>query len=133
MEKSLLIVKPGFIQHKEGIKKMLEEIGVTIVKELEMMLTDELINKHYSDYVNESWFGPLKEYMQSGKVIVWCAEGGEGSIPKIRELLGHKAHPAPGTIRYVYGIGDITKNVMHASDSVENGIKELKNFFPELV
>lgn len=133
MEKSLLIIKPGFIQHRDGILEMLAGIGVSVVKEQQMMLNDELISKHYADYVNEPWFADLKDYMQSDEVIVLVVEGEDGMIPKIRELLGDKRTPAPGTIRYVYGIGNTTQNVMHASDAVATGIREIKNFFPDLV
>lgn len=133
MEKSLLIIKPGFVKHRDGIIKMLNQIGAYVVKEEKMVLTDELISKHYADYVNEGWFAGLKDYMQSDEVIVLVVEGEDGIIPKIRELLGDKSNPAPGTIRYVYGIGSTQQNVMHASDAVNTAIREIKNFFPDLV
>ena len=133
MEKALLIIKPGFINHRDGILEMLTNIGVSVIKEEKMMLNDEIISKHYSDYLNQEWFADLKDYMQSDEVIVLVVEGRDGIIPEIRLLLGDKKTPAPGTIRYVYGIGNTTQNVMHASDSVENGIREIRNFYPDLV
>lgn len=133
MEKSLLIIKPGFVQHRDGILEMLTNIGVSVIREQKMVLDDELIAKHYADYVNEDWFQGLKDYMQSDEVIVLAVQGEDGIIPKIRELLGDKRNPAPGTIRYVYGIGEVTRNVMHASDAVAAGIREIRNFFPDLV
>ena len=75
----------------------------------------------------------VKEYMKSGEVLAMYGEGeGENFVAKVRELVGSTKNPNPGTIRYDFGIGEVTANVIHASDSDENAERELKNFFPEL-
>jgi len=51
-------------------------------------------------------------------------------VQKVRDLLGPTdSRKAPkGTIRGDFG-SDMMVNVVHASDSVENGIKEVARFF----
>ena len=67
--------------------------------------------------------------MKSGEVVGFQVEGEEGLIGKIRELVGATKNPAPGTIRHDFGIGEITRNVVHASDSPTAGIKECNRIF----
>ena len=134
MKRSLLIIKPGFIEHHDGIVKMLNEHGVNVLAEKTMVLNDDLINKHYAEHIGRPYFESLKEYMQRSEVVVIFAQGeSDDLVADIRTLLGDKATPAPGTIRYVYGIGSTTENVMHASDSDASAERELNIFFPELV
>lgn len=133
MERSLLIIKPGFIKYEKSIVKMLEKMaGVKIVNKTKMMLSKDLLEKHYAEHVGKFFYGELTDYMSSGEVVVMIAEGGEGSIQKIREVCGATKNPAKGTIRDKYGIGEITRNVIHSSDSPENGEREILNFEPYL-
>jgi nucleoside-diphosphate kinase len=67
--------------------------------------------------------------MGSSHVILMALQG-ENVVRKVRELLGPTdSRTAPkGTIRGDYGT-DSMKNILHASDSVENGLVELERFF----
>lgn len=133
MERSLLIIKPGFIKHERDIVKMLEKnAAVKVTKKVKMKLDRELLAKHYAEHVEKPFYGELVDYMSSGEVVVMIAEGGNGSIQKIREVCGATKNPAEGTIRHKFGIGEITRNVIHSSDSPENGEREIANFVPYL-
>ena len=62
---------------------------------------------------------------------------GEDAISKVRALAGATKNPEPGTIRYdipkALGIErDITKNVVHSSDSEDSAKLEL-SIFEELL
>ena len=55
---------------------------------------------------------------------------GENVVQRVRDLLGptDSKKAAKGTIRGDFGT-DMMKNVVHASDSVDNGKAELARFF----
>ena len=57
---------------------------------------------------------------------------GENAITRVRDMVGptDSTVAEKGTIRGDFG-QDKMKNVVHASDSVENGQAELKRFFAE--
>ena len=128
-EQSLIIIKPGFIQNEQGITEMLtKKANVKIVKRAKMKLTKDLLYKHYEEHIGKPFFDELVNYMGSDDVIVMVAEGDEGAIKRIREVCGAAKNPAEGTIRAKYGIGEITRNVIHSSDSVLSGKREILNF-----
>ena len=68
--------------------------------------------------------------MKSSPLVALALEGGEGSVSAIRMLVGPtKGHEAPaGTIRGDFGLSG-SNNIVHASDSVENGTTEVSRFF----
>ena len=68
--------------------------------------------------------------MKSSPIVALALEGGEGSVAAIRTLVGPtKGQEAPaGTIRGDFGLSG-SNNIVHASDSVENGATEVKRFF----
>jgi len=128
-EQSLIIIKPGFIKDEKGIVDMLtKNAGVKIIQRAKMRLTKDILYKHYEEHIGKSFFDELVKYMGSDDVIVMVAEGPEGSIKRIREVCGATKNPAEGTIRAKFGIGEITRNVIHSSDSVESGKREISNF-----
>jgi nucleoside-diphosphate kinase len=57
---------------------------------------------------------------------------GKGVVKGGRTLIGatDPANSAPGTIRGDFGI-EIGRNIIHGSDSVENGAKEIALWFDE--
>ena len=77
----------------------------------------------------KSFFNDLVEYITSTPIVAAAFEG-EGPWSASRKLMGatDPAKAAPGTIRKDYGL-DVQRNSTHASDSPENGEKEIANFF----
>ena len=67
--------------------------------------------------------------MSSRPVIVMALEG-DNIVLKVRDLLGptDSRKAAKGTIRGDFGT-EMMKNVVHASDSEENGRTEIARFF----
>lgn len=127
-EISFVMIKPGFLEHEAEIVKRLEKIG-TITKRQKMQLNDAILEAHYAEHIGKSFYGELTKYMSSGAVVGFQVEGEEGLIGKIREIVGATKNPAVGTIRHDFGIGEITRNVIHASDSPEAGRAECERMF----
>lgn len=85
----------------------------------------------------------LADFIMSGPVIAMVIEGPEGTVAKIRELVGATSpeYANPGTIRADYGIDSYAKangegraleNLIHASESVTEAHREIALWFPEL-
>jgi len=75
-------------------------------------------------------FYPEIEQFMSSRPVIALALRGENIVAKVRDLLGptDSRKAAKGTIRGDFGT-EMMKNVVHASDSVENGQIEIARFF----
>jgi nucleoside-diphosphate kinase len=132
-EKSLIIIKPDAIQRNlvGEIIGRFERKGLKIIGMKMMHLTDVLLEEHYAHVADKPFFPRIRKFMKSAPVIV-IALSGVGIVSAIRTIVGPtKAFDADGgTIR-----GDLAmsmqSNVVHASDSVENGEIETKRFFKD--
>lgn len=131
--KSLIIIKPGFLQHEEGIVKLLEKAArVKLSNRKEMTLSPELLAKHYEEHIEKPFYPELVEYMTSGPVVVYIAEGKcKNTISRIRTITGATRNPDKGTIREIYGIGEVTRNVLHSSDSEQSAAREIAIFYED--
>ncbi len=62
--------------------------------------------------------------------MIVSAWEGESAVKNVRNIIGatNSKEAAPGTLRNMFGT-DGRKNLVHASDSIENGVKEIEFFF----
>ena len=132
MEKSLILVKPDGLQRGlvGEITSRFERKGLKIIGIKMLNVEDALLEEHYSHLTDKPFFEDIKKFMKSSPIVALALEGGEGSVAAIRTLVGPtKGHEAPaGTIRGDFGLSG-SNNIVHASDSVENGSAEVGRFF----
>lgn len=133
MERTLIIVKPDALQRNllGEIIHRFERKGLKLAG-LKMMSIDDLkIEEHYAHHKDKPFFANLKSFMQSAPVVVMALEGLE-AVNAVRLITGDtKGREADaGTIRGDFAMS-IQANIVHASDSVENGEIEIKRFFKE--
>lgn len=131
MEKTLIILKPDCMAAKKAgeVISRFENAGFTIVAAKMASLDSAILREHYAHVADKPFFPEIEAFMSSRPVIFLALEG-EGVVQKVRDLLGptdSTAAPA-GTIRGDLGT-DMMKNVVHASDSVENAAIEIDRFF----
>ena len=131
MEKTLIIVKPDAVKKNliGSILNFFETKNFEIVQ-LEMMaLSDEMLNDHYSHLTDKPFFPEIVEFMQSSPVVVATLQA-DNAVEKVRDLVGvtDPSEADEGTLRKIHGT-DVMRNVIHASDSVENAIDEIERFF----
>ena len=131
MEKTLIIVKPDAVEKQliGSILNFFETKNFEIVQ-LEMMaLSDEMLNEHYSHLTDKPFFPEIVEFMQSSPVVVATLQA-DNAVEKVRDLVGvtDPSEADEGTLRKIHGT-DVMRNVIHASDSVENAIAEVERFF----
>ena len=133
MERSLIILKPDAVQRGlvGPILTRLEQRGLKFAGLKLMRIDDQLARRHYAVHEGKPFFNGLVEYITSGPVVV-VAVTGKDVISMVRNTVGatNPAQAAPGTIRGDFAI-EIGRNLIHASDSPENGEKEIGIFFTE--
>jgi len=125
------MVKPDGVQRAlvGEIISRFEKKGFTL-KALRMFVPGkELAEEHYKDLSSKPFFKDLVSYITSGPVVAMVWEG-EGVVASARKLIGstNPLEAAPGTIR-----GDLAvqtgRNVIHGSDSPDNGERETALWF----
>jgi nucleoside-diphosphate kinase len=131
MERSLIILKPDAVQRGliGPILTRLEQRGLRLAGLKLMRIDEELARRHYEVHKDRPFFASLVEYITSGPVVVAVVTGKQ-VIATVRNTVGatNPVQAAPGTIRGDFAV-EIGRNLIHASDSPENGEKEVALFF----
>jgi len=97
---------------------------------LKMLAVDEdLASRHYEEHMEKPFYPDLREFITSSPVIAMAVEG-ENAVAVVRNLVGatNPQNAASGTIRGDLGL-DLTKNLVHGSDSPASAERELALFF----
>jgi len=131
MERSLVLVKPDAVQRGligEVILR-LERRGLRLVAAKFIAVSDELAKTHYAIHQGKTFYEGLIRYITSAPVMAMVWEG-PNAINAIRQTMGatRPTDAAPGSIRHDFAL-EIGRNLTHASDTPENGIKEVALWF----
>jgi nucleoside-diphosphate kinase len=131
MEKTLIIFKPDCMEKREvgNVLDRFERAGFSIIGCKMTKLSPEILKEHYAHVAKLPFYPEIEAFMSSRPVIVMALQGAS-VVAKVRDLLGPTdSRKAPkGTIRGDFGT-EMMKNVVHASDSVENARTEIARFF----
>lgn len=106
-----------------------ERKGFKLIGLKMMQCTKEIAEEHYKDLSSKPFFPDLVQYILSGPVVCMVWEG-EGVVKSARKLIGatNPLESEPGTIRGDFAI-QVGRNVVHGSDSSENGERETAIWF----
>lgn len=131
MERTLVLVKPDGVQRGlvgEVISR-LEKRGLRMVAAKFMNVSRELAEKHYAVHQGKPFYDPLINYITSSPVMAMVWEG-PNAVAAVRQTMGatRPTEAAPGSIRHDYAL-EVGRNLTHASDSPENGEKEVALWF----
>ena len=133
MERTLILIKPDAISRGLAgeVLSRFEKKGLKIAGMKMIQLDDALLKEHYSHLADKPFFPTIAEFMSRTPVIAMCLEGLE-AVEVCRKLCGvtNARNADPGTIRGDLGMS-MQCNLVHASDSVENGKEEVARFFDE--
>ncbi|KXK21260.1 MAG: nucleoside diphosphate kinase [Chloroflexi bacterium OLB15] len=133
MERTLIILKPDAVQR--GLSGQLitrfEQRGLRIIGMKFIAVSRELAQKHYAVHEGKGFYEGLVSYITSGPVVVMALEG-TNAVQAARNTIGSTRpnEAAPGSIRGDFAI-EVGRNLVHGSDSPENGQIEVANFFDE--
>jgi nucleoside-diphosphate kinase len=131
MERSLVLVKPDAVQRGligEVILR-LERRGLRLVAAKFIAVGDELAKTHYAIHQGKPFYDGLIRYITSAPVMAMVWEG-PNAINAIRQTMGatRPTDAAPGSIRHDFAL-EIGRNLTHASDTIDNGVKEVSLWF----
>lgn len=131
MERTLIILKPDAVQRGlvGEVTGRLERKGLKLIGAKMMRLDSALLKAHYAHLIDKPFYAGIEDFMMSSPVVVMAWEGFE-CVNSVRLLVG-ATNPRiadAGTIRGDLAIGQ-GRNLIHASDSKENGAKEIERFF----
>lgn len=133
-ERTLAILKPDCVRKNlvgEVIKRILEA-GFEIKAMKMTRLTMDTAGGFYAVHKDKPFYDDLRKFMSSGPCIPMILEK-ENAIEDYRKLIGatNPEEADEGTIRSDYA-DSIEQNIVHGSDSVENGKIESAYFFSEM-
>ncbi len=131
MERSLVLIKPDAIQRNlcGEIIKRLESRGLKIVASKFLLVSEELASEHYKIHKGKVFYDGLIKYITSAPVMAMVWEG-PSAISAIRQTMGatNPMEASPGTIRHDFALVT-SRNLTHASDSIENAEIEIELWF----
>lgn len=106
-----------------------EAAGLQLNAARMLVLTPALLSEHYAHIADRPFFPDVVTFMSSRPVLALILSG-ENAVSVVRDLLGPTdSRKAPkGTLRGDLGT-DSMRNLVHASDSVDNAELEVKRFF----
>ncbi|ABS59909.1 nucleoside-diphosphate kinase [Fervidobacterium nodosum] len=131
MERTFVILKPNAVRRGlvGEILKRFEQRGIKIVGLKFLKMTREQAEKLYEPHKGKQFYDELLEFMLSGPIVAVILEA-----PRCLELVRHivgatdPLKAEAGSIRGEFAL-TVTKNLIHASDSTDNFIRESSIFF----
>src|SRR3954464_2508016 len=131
MQKTFVIFKPDAMDKRivGTVLSRFEAAGFDVIGCKMAKLSPGLLRVHYAHVADKPFYPEIEKFMHSRPVIMMALQG-NGIVQKVRDLLGptDSRKAAKGTIRGDFGT-EMMRNVVHASDSVENARAELDRFF----
>jgi nucleoside-diphosphate kinase len=109
----------------------IEDAGFKILGMKMVRLTEKTAGEFYAVHRERPFYGELCAFMSSGTVVP-IALAKENAVADFRKLIGatDPAEAGAGTIRREFAESK-QRNIVHGSDSVENGRAEISFFFSE--
>ena len=131
MERTLVLIKPDGVQRGLAgeIIKRFESRGLKIIAMKFIKTSDSLAKEHYKVHIGKPFYEGLIRYITSSPVVALVLEG-PNAIAVVRQSMGstNPLDAAPGTIRHDLCIST-SRNLTHASDSIENAELEISIWF----
>jgi nucleoside-diphosphate kinase len=133
IERTLVLCKPDALQRGlvGRILTRFERKGLKIAGLKMLQIDDDLASRHYKDHLEKPFYPRLRAFVTSSPIVAMAIEG-DNAVDVVRTLLGvtDAQQAAPGTIRGDFGM-NVTKNLVHGSDSLESAQREIALFFEE--
>ena len=133
LERTLAILKPDCVRKNlQGeVIARIQKAGFIILGMKMTRLTPATAGAFYAVHKGRPFYDGLVEFMASGPCVPIALEK-ENAVSDFRTLIGatDPKDAAPGTIRKLYA-DNKGENIVHGSDSPENGRIEVSFFFPE--
>ena len=133
VERTLAILKPDCVRkHLQGeVLARIQKAGFRILGMKQLRLTTETAGAFYAVHKGRPFYAGLVEFMSSGSCVPIALEK-EDAVAEFRKLIGatDPKDAVEGTIRKLFA-DNKGENIVHGSDSPENGKIEVSFFFSE--
>lgn len=133
VERTLAILKPDCVRKnlQGDVLKQIQAAGFKVLGMKMTRLTMTTAGGFYAVHRERPFFGELTEFMSSGACVPIALEK-ENAVADFRKLIGatNPAEAEEGTIRKQFA-DSLGENIVHGSDSVENGKIEIAYFFAD--
>jgi nucleoside-diphosphate kinase len=133
IERTLAILKPDCVRKnlQGAVLKQIQDAGFKVLATKMTRLTMDTAGGFYAVHRERPFYGELCEFMSSGACMPIALEK-ENAVADFRKLIGatNPAQAEEGTVRRLYA-DSVGENIVHGSDSVENGQIEIAYFFAE--
>ena len=133
IERTLCIMKPDCVRKNlQGeVLARIQKAGFKVLGMKQIRLTKEEAGAFYAVHKGRPFYDGLVEFMTSGPCVPVALEK-ENAVTDYRALIGatDPKDAAEGTVRKLYA-DNKGENIVHGSDSSENGKIEVAFFFPE--
>ncbi|XP_049600113.1 nucleoside diphosphate kinase, mitochondrial [Syngnathus scovelli] len=130
-ERTLIAVKPDGVQRRlvGQIIRRFERRGFKLVGLKMLQVSEELLSQHYCQLTQKPFYSSLVDYMTSGPVVAMVWEG-HNVVQSSRVMVGptNPAAAPAGTVRGDFSL-HVSRNVVHASDSLEGAQREIELWF----
>ncbi len=131
MERTLVLIKPDGVQRNlvGKIISRFENRGLKIAAMKFVKVSEALAREHYKVHFGKPFYEGLIRYITSSPVVALVLEG-PNAIAAVRQTMGstNPLEATPGSIRHDYGLST-SRNLTHASDSMENAEIEISIWF----
>lgn len=132
-QRTFSIIKPDATRRNltGAINAKIEAAGLRIVGQKRIHMSKAQAEAFYAVHAERPFYNDLVSFMISGPVVVQVLEG-ENAVAAYRQVMGatNPADADAGTIRKEFA-ESIEANSVHGSDSDENAVIEIGQFFTE--
>ena len=132
-QRTLVLIKPDGVQRGLAgeIIKRLENRGLMLIAMDFRQINKEFAETHYGMHKGKPFYNGLIKYITSSPLIAMVWEGAE-AVRSVRQTVGatDPLEASPGTIRHDLAI-ITSRNLIHASDSLETAEREISMWFDE--
>lgn len=133
VERTLAILKPDCVRKNlQGeVLSRIQKAGFKVLGLKQLRLTGETAGAFYAVHKGRPFYDGLVEFMSSGPCVPIALQR-ENAVAEFRKLIGatDPKEAAEGTIRKLFA-DNKGENIVHGSDSPENGRIEVAFFYSE--
>ena len=133
VQRTLVLIKPDGVQrgYIGEITKRFENRGLMLIAMDFRLISREFAEKHYGIHNGKPFYKGLIKYITSSPLVAMVWEG-TNAVEAVRQTVGSTdpSEALPGTIRHDLAI-ITSRNLIHASDSVNTAEKEIAMWFDE--
>ncbi|MEA1883374.1 MAG: nucleoside-diphosphate kinase [Thermotogota bacterium] len=133
MDRTFVFFKPNTVRRglMGEILKRFEQRGLKIIAMQFHKMTLLQAQVLYQEHEGKAFYEPLMEFATGGPALFMIVEGPR-CVELVRHIIGNTdpLKADPGSIRADFAVS-VTKNLIHASDSMESFQREHKIFFTD--